>query len=255
MPDGADPHDFAPSSRQVATLMDAPVVIANGLGLESGLADALASSTADGANVLEVGPLVDPIPLADHADEHDHGNFDPHVWFDMSRMAQAATQIGDAIAVSTGDDAYRTCAAQQAAAITEAEKQVRAILSSVPADRRVIVTDHDALGYLAQAYGFRIAGTVVPSSTTLAEPSSADIAALADQIAREGVGAIFTNVDQPSSLADAVAEEAGHDVAVVPLYIESLGPPGSGAEDYIGMMMEDAQAIAANLGGGTTWNG
>ena len=127
---------------------------------------------------------------------------------------------------------------------------MRATLESVPPDRRILITDHDAFGYLASRYGYRVAGAVVPSSSTLAEPSSADLAALADEVRAQGVSAIFSNVSAPATLASAVASEAGTRVSVVPLYVESLGAPGTGADSYIGMMKDNAQAIADALNTG-----
>lgn len=273
MPAGADPHDFAPSSAQLAAVVDAPLVVVNGLGLEAGLGDALAAATADGAHVLEVGPLVNPVPFDEHAgaagsaaghadehadetpggtaghDEHGHGSLDPHVWFDMARMAVAAERIGDALAENTGDSAFAACGQQEAAIIREGESRVRAILATVPPANRVLVTDHDALGYFADAYGFRIAGAVTASGTTLAEPSSADLARLGEVLRAEGVRAIFANVSEPSALAEAVAAEAGTGVVVVPLHVESIGAPGTPADSYVGMMEENATAIAEALGG------
>ena len=260
MPVGADPHDFAPSSQQVAQIVQADLVIANGLGLEAGLDDALDNARSDGATVLEIAELVDPIPFGEHADdhaddhadeaatedEHDHGSEDPHVWFDMTRMATAAELIGAQLA-TTGGTAYAECGTEVADRIRAAEAEVRATLESVPADRRILVTDHDALGYLADAYGYEIAGTVIPSGTTLAQPSSADLAELVSVIVAEGVPAIFANSAEPSTLADAVAAESGRDVQVVTLYVGSLGEPGSGAEDYLSMMATDANLIATAL--------
>ena len=260
MPVGADPHDFAPSSQQVAQIVQADLVIANGLGLEAGLDDALDNARSDGATVLEIAELVDPIPFGEHADdhsddhadeaatedEHEHGSEDPHVWFDMTRMATAAELIGAQLA-TTGGTAYAECATEVAERIRAAEAEVRATLESVPADRRILVTDHDALGYLADAYGYEIAGTVIPSGTTLAEPSSADLAELVSVIVTEDVPAIFANSAEPSTLAEAVAAETGRDVQVVSLYVGSLGEPGSGAEDYLSMMATDANLIATAL--------
>ena len=260
MPVGADPHDFAPSSQQVAQIVQADLVIANGLGLEAGLDDALDNARSDGATVLEIAELVDPIPFGEHADdhsddhadeaatedEHEHGSEDPHVWFDMTRMATAAELIGAQLA-TTGGTAYAECATEVAERIRAAEAEVRATLESVSADRRILVTDHDALGYLADAYGYEIAGTVIPSGTTLAEPSSADLAELVSVIVAEDVPAIFANSAEPSTLAEAVAAETGRDVQVVSLYVGSLGEPGSGAEDYLSMMATDANLIATAL--------
>jgi zinc/manganese transport system substrate-binding protein len=253
MPNGVDPHDFSASSDQIASMISADLVVVNGLGLESGLTDSLANATSDGANVFEVAPVLDPIELGatSHSDEgdEDHGTLDPHFWFDMNRMATAAELIGAELTTATRDEAYTTCAQTTATQIRAAEGDVRALLESVPADQRILVTDHEALGYLADVYGYEIAGTVIPAGTTLAEPSSADLAALVATIKAEGITAIFSNTSSPTALAEAVAAESGTDIRVIPLYVESLGEPGSPAATYIDMMRANAQLIAEGLQG------
>ena len=261
MPVGADPHDFSPSSAEVADMVTSDLVVANGLMLEAGLEDALENAASDGATVLEVAPLVDPIPFGGgHGDEHGdedgdehgdededaHGSEDPHFWFDMNRMATAAEIIGAELAENNGD-VFADCGSKIADEIRSAEQDVRALLESVPADQRILVTDHDALGYLADVYGYEIAGTVIPSGTTLAEPSSADLVELVDVIEDEGVQVIFANTADPTTLADAVAAEAGTDVQVVTLFVGSLGGPDSGAEDYVSMMLTNAELISGAL--------
>lgn len=268
MPIGADPHDFSASSEQVAAMVTADLVVANGLGLESGLADALETAQADGATVLSIGELVDPLPASDahgaeeaHSDEeththeethtdeeaHDHGDFDPHIWYDMQRMATAAQLIGEELATITGDATYTTCGAEVAESITATETEVSALLTSVPADKRILVTDHLAYGYLADRYGYEVVGAVVPSITTDAEPSSADLAELVDVINAEGVNVIFVDVASPSVLADAVAAETGRDVKVVALYEGSLGGPDTPAATYQDFMLSNATLISENL--------
>ena len=294
MPVGADPHDFSPSSAEVADMVTSDLVVANGLMLEAGLEDALENAASDGATVLEVAPLLDPIPFGgkhgdEHSDEHDedghdddhgdkqgdehgdedshsdehgddhgdeeggedgdehaHGSEDPHFWFDMNRMATAAEIIGAELAEDNGD-VFAECGSKIADEIRSAEQDVRTLLESVPADQRILVTDHDALGYLADVYGYEIAGTVIPSGTTLAEPSSADLVELVAVIEDEGVQVIFANTADPTTLADAVAAEAGTDVQVVTLFVGSLGGPGSGAEDYVSMMLTNAELISGAL--------
>ena len=259
MPVGADPHDFSASSDQIASMVNADLVITNGLGLESGLTDALENAANDGANVMEVAVLIEPIKFGsgghdDHSDEeghddHGHGDLDPHFWFDMNRMADAAQLIGAELTQITGDLGYTTCADTTATQIQAAESDVREILASIPVENRILVTDHDALGYLADLYGYEVAGTVIPAATTLASPSSADLAALVATIKAEGVTAIFANTAEPSALADAVAAEIGGNVSVVTLYVGSLGGPDSPAATYIDMMRTNAALIAQGLQG------
>ena len=254
MPIGTDPHEFTPSSEQVAQLVRANLVVANGLGLEEGLAQALESAESDGARVLTIADKVDPIEFGGHDDHaegdgHDHGSQDPHFWMDMNRMADAAQIIGDELADTTGDAAYAKCGTQVADDIRAAETEVRTLLEGVPADRRILVTDHDALGYLADAYGYEVVGTVIPGGSTLGQPSSADLADLVATMRAEGVTTIFSGVGNPAAVADAVAAELGDDVQVVSLYEGSVGEPGSGAETYIGMMKANASAIASALQG------
>ena len=259
MPNGVDPHDFSASSDQIASMISADLVVVNGLDLESGLTDSLENARSDGANIFEVAPLLDPIEFGagshseeGHSDEEghdDHGSLDPHFWFDMNRMATAAELIGAELTTATGDEAYTACAQTTATEIRAAEGEVRALLESVPADKRILVTDHEALGYLADAYGYEIAGTVIPAGTTLAEPSSADLAALVATIKAEGITAIFSNTSSPIALAEAVAAESGTNINVIPLYIGSLGEPGSPAATYLDMMRTNAQLIAEGLQG------
>lgn len=262
IPVGADPHDFSPSSADVAAMVQADLVVANGLGLEEGLESALVSAQDDGALVLEVAPALDPLLFAgehspeeegeEHAEEEGedtHGSLDPHVGLDVSRMAQAAVLIGDQLTEATGDDAYAACGQEVSASLAETDEEVRTILAAVPAGSRILVTDHDAFGYFAEAYDFEVAGVVIPGGSTLAEPSSAEVSALVATIQETGVPAIFANTANPTALVDAVAAESGQEIAVVELYVDSLGPEGSGAETYQEAMVTNATRIADALAG------
>lgn len=244
MPVGADPHDFAPSSADVAGMVTADLVVANGLGLEEGLTSALVTALEDGAAVLEVGPALDPQPFGSSS-----GSEDPHVWMDVARMAMAASVVGDKLVEVTGEVAYADCGAQVAAALTTTDGQVRDILADVPAGSRVLVTDHDALGYFARAYDFTVAGAVIPGGSTLAQPSSAELSELAQTVTATGARAIFANVANPTALVDALAQEVGQEVEVVDLYVGSVGPAGSGADTYAAMMGTNAHLIADGLTG------
>ncbi|MBN1173087.1 MAG: zinc ABC transporter substrate-binding protein [Micromonosporaceae bacterium] len=260
MPVGADPHDFAPSSADLTAMVKADLVVTNGLGLEEGLADALANAQRDGATVLEVAPAVDPIPFAagedgheqEHGEEHAHeaGTSDPHFWHDARRMAKAATVIAAAIGQQSADpERFERCGAQAADALNTVDAQVRTILEPVRQERRVLITDHHAFGYFAQAYGFEVAGVVVPGGSTLGAPSSADLTALVDTIKLKQVPVLFSNTALSSDLIETVAQEAGTQVTVVPLFVGSLGDKDSGAQTYQAMVTTNAQRIAGALAG------
>lgn len=247
LPVGVDPHDFSLSSAQVAQLVRAKLVVTNGLGLESGMASALENVQRDGGNVYEVGPDVDPLPLDDPSPEASQsGGLDPHFWMDASRMAKAAALIGEQLADATGEQRYTACGATVSADIAKVDSQIRDTLSAVPDNQRVLVTDHDAMGYFASAYKFRIAAVVVPGGSTDAEPSSADLANVVQVVRESGVHAIFSNTAVSPRLVQSVSDEAGG-VVVVPLYVDSLGTPGSGADTYAGMMRTDAKRVADAL--------
>lgn len=274
---GDDPHNFSPSSQEIAELSRADLVIANGLGLEGGLADALANAADDGADILEIAPLVDPIPFGlhtrggddhthaedDHAEDthgeddhaghdhshegHNHTGDDPHVWHDPDRMAIAAEEIGYHLAESTGDAAFEACGITVAEDLRALSTELEDILSVIPAEQRILVVDHEAWGYFADRYDFEMAGVVIPGGSTEAEPSSSDLAALVDVIKDTGVPAIFANnAGGASRMVEAVAAEVG-DIEVVTLFEGSLGDPGSGADTYQDMMRTNAHAIADAL--------
>lgn len=264
---GDDPHDFSASSEQVAQMVRSGLVFANGLGLEGGLESVLATAQQDGAEVVEIAPELDPLPLgagepedhegetaeehAAHAGEeehagHDHGSSDPHVWMDVARMADAAAVMGEFLAEHTGETRYAECGRTVQQELDATDAEVERILAEVPEDRRTLVADHDAYGYFADAYGFEVSGVVVPGGSTDAEPSSQEIAALAGGMREDGVDAIVTSVAAQNGLVDTVAREAG-DVAVVELYESGVGPAGTSEADYAEAMLYNARTLADAL--------
>ena len=268
LPPLADPHDFEPSMSDRARLDTADLIVANGLGLEMGLDDMLASAEADGTPVFGVGDNLttlefDAEPVGDHSDEnhgdgdenhgdgdHGRGSVDPHVWMDPLRVAQVAELLGEVLVTRVGLNADRVGACSDAylAELSELHHEITATLERVPAAQRKLVTNHDALGYFADRYRFEVMGSVVPAATTLAEPSPAGLEALADVIEEAGVPAIFAEqLGHGAGEATALADRLDG-VSVVGLYTGALGPPGSGAESYVAMMRHNAEAIAAALG-------
>jgi len=249
-PVGADPHDFQASAAQVATLNRADLVIANGLGLEEGLGDVLDAVASDGVRVVEIAPLLDPIPFvaADDGDRHAPGSKDPHFWFDPARMSKAAKILAAELATIEPSVNWAARADAYASELIVADEQIAQILAAIPATRRRLITNHDSLGYFANRYGWQVIGVIIPGGSTLADPSSAELAELVATMERENLTAIFAETTQPTMLADAVADELGAKAQIVELYTGSLGEPGSGAETLIDMLLTNARRIAGASG-------
>jgi ABC-type Zn uptake system ZnuABC Zn-binding protein ZnuA len=127
--------------------------------------------------------------------------------------------------------------------------RLRRRIAAVPPAQRLMVTDHDAFGYLAARYGIRVVGTLVPSLSSAAEPSARELTRLAATIRREGVRTIFTERSVDPRLARAVAAETGARVEAG-LYGDSLGPPDSPGATYEGMMEADMARIVAGMRAG-----
>lgn len=235
----ADPHSFGISARQAAKLADADLIVHNGLGLEEGVArNVEAASTTR----LAVAEHVDPIDYAE-------GNPDPHFWTDPARVRAAVEVIAEHVTKIDGIDAaaVRANADAYVAELADLDAWMAERFANIPAGQRKLVTNHHVFGYLAARYDFEVVGAVVPSGTTLASPSAADLAALADTIRTAGVPAIFADSSQPDRLARVLAEQAGVDVAVIPLFSESLTEPGKGAGTYLELMRTNTEAIVTGL--------
>jgi zinc/manganese transport system substrate-binding protein len=252
VPIGLDPHDFQPSSRQIAALQTADLVVVNGLGLEQAFLDVVESAVSDGAVVLEVGRYVEPFEFGDPGQPcdpaADAGSCDPHVWLDPVRVSMGVDEIVVALETVVPDVDWSSEASSYLAELGDADAAIAAMLDVVPTDARVLVTNHDAFSYFAERYGFRIAATVIPGGTTLGSPSSAELAELVETMRAEDINVIFAETTAPSVLADAVAAEVGGPVKVVELFSGSLGEPGSGAETLIALWSTNAMRIAGSLG-------
>jgi zinc/manganese transport system substrate-binding protein len=233
IPAGADPHAFEPSLRDRERLGDAAVVIANGLELEESLADVLQTLAADGVTVVEVADAVDDL------------DGDPHIWQDPQRVAAAVDAIETAVIASGRPAAeIEQCATRYRAELEQLDTEVTELLAPIQPERRLLVTNHDAFSYFADRYGFEIVGSVIPSSSTLAESSAGELAELANAIEQQAVPAIFTERLGSSHDAEALADRLG--VAVVELDSDALAGEGPTAT-YVGMIRANAEAIAAAL--------
>lgn len=251
IPSGTDPHDFQPSARDVVALSEADLVFVNGLGLEAGLEDVFASADADGATIFALGPRLDPIGFGGascNPDVESGVTCDPHVWMDPLRMGEAASLVARQMLDLDDSIDWAAAALSYQEGMAAADIEITSTLGGIPLEDRVLVTNHDSLGYFAHRYGFEVVGTVIPGGSTLADPSSEELAALVDIIRVTGTPAIFAETIESTALAETVAAEAGESIVVVELFTGSLGGPGTGAETLAGMLVTNAGRIAQSLG-------
>ena len=257
IPPGGDPHSFEPSLRDRETMENATLVVANGLFLEESLEDTIDAVEANGVAVLRVGDGLDTIPAAGHdAEDHDdesdgddHDGDDPHVWWDPTRIAAAVPTIADALADAGIDrTALDACVADYLDQLATLDDEVMAIVGPLPVAQRLLVTNHDSLGYFADRYDFEVVGTVIPSSSSLAATSPAELDALAADIEATGVSAIFADTQNSSTDADALANRIG-DVVVISMLTDTLDEPGTEQGTYIGWLRQNANTIVAALAG------
>ncbi|QBE49235.1 zinc ABC transporter substrate-binding protein AztC [Leucobacter triazinivorans] len=242
----ADPHAFEISAQEAALLENADLIVSNGLGLEEGLQQHLDRAIAARAPSFVAG---DHIDVLDYASADAGGAPDPHFWTDPARMIDVVDALEASLGAVPGVDAAAVGA--NAAAYRDElaglDREMTASFERIPPQRRALVTNHHVFGYLADRFGFRIIGAIVPGGTTLASPSAADLRELTGAIEEAGVPTIFAESSQPDRLVRVLADEAGVQVDVVELFTESLTAPGEGADSYLSMMRANTERISTGL--------
>ena len=241
IPSGGDPHEFQLSAKQVAELRDADLVVAIGLGLEPSIAKSLDDAATDGTRVLELGPSVEPRSFPD-------GSPDPHIWFDPVRMIEATRLIADTLAALDSTTDWSANAETYAEQLADTDRQIAALIGGLGADQRKLVTNHGSFGYFADRYGLDVVGVIIPGGSTLANPSSAELAELVRTINELAVPAIFAETTESSELALAIAGETTQPVTVVELLTESIAPAGQPGDSLISLLLVDAERIVDGLG-------
>jgi ABC-type Zn uptake system ZnuABC Zn-binding protein ZnuA len=242
IPAGADPHEFEPVASDLSKIEGADVILRHGMGLDDWLDDTLsANKNADVATVTDgIAPL--------KGEENGATVNDPHVWHDPDNDEVMVGNIAAALDKADPDNksTYDANAAAYKLVLDRTKIKVQQIIDEIPPGNRKLVTNHDAFGYFAHAFGLTIVGAVIPSISTGSEPSAQDTADLLDTIAREHVKAIFAESSVNASLATTLSEDA-HVTIVDDLYGDSLGGPGSGADTVDGMLVANARRIADAL--------
>ncbi len=247
IPNGVDPHAWEASAKDVETINNASLVVANGLNLEESLESILETAEAP---VFFASDHITPLEVdgdhahdhshegeakaeedhahdhshegeakaeEDHAHDHSHEGGDPHFWTDPGSVAEVVEHLSEELATIGLD--VTTQAETMIADLTALDGEVSELLSVIPDEKRVLITGHVSMAYFAAHYGFELLGSIVPNFSTSAEASAANLAELKETIAAEGMSVIFGELGAPDDVVTALADETGVRVVVLPTHL------------------------------------
>jgi len=275
VPTDGDVHEFQPSPVDLKKIADADLVLVNGVGLEQFL-DRLIADSGTKAKVITVTqglPIQKFLSIETRANAsstvadtatiigvsgsyqcgtpqqgQEIGVCDPHMWQNVANVIVYALNIRDAFIAAdpTNTDTYNVNAGNYIDQLQKLDAELFTAIQSIPMANRILVTNHDALGYFATRYGLQIAGVVLPGGTTGQDPDPKAVADLINTIKAKHVKSVFLENVSSDKLAMQIGSESGAQV-VQSLYTDSLGAPGSPGATYLTMIRANLKALQDGL--------
>ena len=277
-PDG-DTHVYQPTPKAARSVAEANVLFMNGLEFEGWLERLAEAASFKGAMVVATNGIV-PIAFEEHEDEHeehdedeehdeheehddheehdeheehddhaghDHGTFDPHAWQSLDNAVIYANNIAAGLAQAdpANASAYYINRAVFVDQIVALKSDVDAMMGALPADKRTVVTPHDAFGYFAAAYDLTFEAP--QGMSTESEVSAADVAALITQIRRDSISAVFIESITDNRMMEQIANETGATIGGT-LYSDALSGETGPASTYLDMIRHNATTLSDALG-------
>ena len=255
MPYAVDPHTYEPSPKDVAKISDADLVFHVGIKYENSALLKLLENTVQAEQALiALGSKVNPIEFKtdDHDDHdehdghagHDHGVFDPHFWFDPTRVALAVGEIKEELIKLDPENknSYELSANSYVEKLKDLDKQIEALIQTIPDENRHMVTTHESLGYLESRYGLEVLVTVIPSLTTEDGVTPKGLVEVIEEIKEHKIKVIFLESESPSKSAEVIAKETNARL-VSGLWVETLKENQS----YIDFLTTNVNLIVENL--------
>ena len=240
----SDSHVFSPSPAHAKTLAAARVVFVNGLGLEGWLTRLVKASGTRAATVTVTAGVAPR--KAEASGGHHHHATDPHAWQSVANVKLYVGNIRNGLKAAdpAGASAYDANAQAYLEKLDTLEREVKAAIEKIPADRRKVITTHDAFGYFGAAYGVQFIAPLGVSAD--AEPSAKDVARIIAQVKRQKIPAVFMeNISDPRMMQQ-IARETGAKIGGT-LYSDALSDAGGPAATYIDMMRNNIRELAKAL--------
>ena len=249
--EGVDPHVYKPTRGDVIAISESHIVFYNGLMLEGKMGDVLIQVARKGKPVHAVTEVI--LQAGDYVmtDEEDH--YDPHVWMDVQGWIKATDVVVSALAEYDQENAdyYKNNAESYKKQLVTLDGYAKQAIASIPEKQRVLVTAHDAFGYLGRAYGVKVMG--IQGLSTESEAGVKRIEELVSFLVDNGIPAVFVESSVSDKNVKALIEGAkakNHDLRVGgELFSDAMGPSGTYEGTYMGMMDHNVTVITRALGG------
>ena len=243
----ADAHVYQPTPADAKKIAQATLVVANGFGFEGWIDRLIKSSGYRGKVVLASQGIKTISHPHEKGNQHDHnGDIDPHGWQDLTNALRYVDNINQALSEvdPAGREAYLANATKYKQELSALDAELRASFNAIPAERRKVVTSHDAFAYFSRAYGISFISPVGINTET--EPSAADVGRIIKQIKREHIPAVFMESISDPRLLERIRQESGAKIGGT-LYSDTLSKPDGPASTYLSMMRHNARTLAAAL--------
>jgi manganese/zinc/iron transport system substrate-binding protein len=246
---GVDPHLYKASEGDVSKLYNADIIFYNGLHLEGKLVEVF--EKMESSSKIQVG-------LADALDENTligseyfASNYDPHVWFDIEYFKLFAAKVAQVLSENDPEHSIQYAENEKTyrAKLDALQDEIRATIDSLPIQKRILVTAHDAFNYFGKAYDFEVVG--LQGLSTATEAGVQDVQRLSSFIIDNDVKAIFVESSVPRRTIEALQQSVkskGHEVVIGgSLYSDALGNPNTVEGTYIGMFRYNVNTIVLEL--------
>ena len=247
--EGVDPHLYKPTARDTQRLQNADIIFYNGLHLEVRITGAVLDKMKDKSKAIAVTDGIDRTLL--RATPEFTGGYDPHVWHDVTLWIKATETVRDKLIKEDPKNVkyYHTNANKYLTKLQNLHKDLLSLASQIPPERKVLITTHDAFGYLGNAYGFEVRGLI--GLNTENEVGIADVTDLASFIINRGISTMFVETSAaPHGIkaVQAAVQAKGYKVKIGgSLYADAMGTPRTSEGTYIGMMRYNFDIIANSL--------
>ena len=248
MGSGVDPHLYKATQTDLQKIQSADIIFYNGIHLEGKMSEVLEKVSRTRpcfAVTADMDPAVFRKPM------EFEGQFDPHIWFDVSLWIEALRKVTKEMkAISpTHADVFATRSAQYEKELKELHLWVQESITRIPVERRVLITAHDAFGYFGRAYGVEVMG--LQGISTASEFGLHDLTKLVEVVVARKIKAIFVESSVPKKFIESLQEGVQARGGVVQiggeLFSDAIGAEGTKEGTYVGMVQHNVAVIEKAL--------